>query len=349
MNDEPKPIHDSDRGSGREQAATVLYAAASAQWIHSEQVRWTLLYNFLMASTVLLLAWTAVLASTQPHIAKLIVLSALAGGGFIISLLWIALGLRASGFVDTYREAGMCLEKVVGRGLDTPSGPFVRARLHRDALRRVKFCSRHRVERLASSRRVVYIVPAAFTGIYAVLLLLPFFIESPEASLVLRRLTPRWSRRRCRHLKRRGSARNGWTAEGIGPEINTMGTGSRKLQLARRHLDRVLAAWTEPTDWDDLSLYGFYCLEAALEAAALHFGLRTSKKHWEKVDLAVDLHKKNELPDISDLLRDLNDARKAAAYGDVARPDLDAEDIASQIEQYVDAVAAVVAAENGEE
>lgn len=136
---------------------------------------------------------------------------------------------------------------------------------------------------------------------------------------------------------------------GIGPEINTMGTGSRKLQLARRHLDRVLAAWTEPTDWDDLSLYGFYCLEAALEAAALHFGLRTSKKHWEKVDLAVDLHKKNELPDISDLLRDLNDARKAAAYGDVARPDLDAEDIASQIEQYVDAVAAVVAAENGEE
>lgn len=122
-----------------------------------------------------------------------------------------------------------------------------------------------------------------------------------------------------------------------------MAAGSRKLRLARRHLDRVLSAWTEPTDWDDLSLYGFYCLEAAVEAAALHFGLRISKKHWEKVDVATELHEKKGLPDITDLLCDLNDARKAAAYGDVERPDLDAEDIASQIEQYVEAVAAHVA------
>ncbi len=42
-----------------------------------------------------------------------------------------------------------------------------------------------------------------------------------------------------------------------------------KLELARRHLKRVLAAWDDPTDWDDLSLYGFFCLEAAIEAAAL--------------------------------------------------------------------------------
>lgn len=122
-----------------------------------------------------------------------------------------------------------------------------------------------------------------------------------------------------------------------------MAAGSRKLRLARRHLDRVLSAWTEPTDWDDLSLYGFYCLEAAVEAAALHFGLRTSKKHWEKVDVATELHEKKGLPDITDLLCDLNDARKATAYGDVERPDLDAENIASQIEQYVEAVAAHVA------
>ena len=128
-----------------------------------------------------------------------------------------------------------------------------------------------------------------------------------------------------------------------------MATGSRKLELAKRHLDRVLGAWTEPTDWDDLSLYGFYCLEAAVEAAALHVGLRTSKKHWEKVDLAEDLHNKKGLPQIGDLLRDLNNARKAAAYGDMDRPDLDAEDIASQIEAYVDAVAALIAPEETDE
>src|SRR5436853_312143 len=104
-----------------------------------------------------------------------------------------------------------------------------------------------------------------------------------------------------------------------------MAAGSRKLELAKRHLERVLAAWHEPTDWDDLSLYGFYCLEAAVEAAALHFGLRTSKTHWDKVDVAEKLHKTKGLPGIHELLRDLNQARKAAAYDDVARPDLDAE------------------------
>lgn len=126
-----------------------------------------------------------------------------------------------------------------------------------------------------------------------------------------------------------------------------MALGSRKLAVARRHLNRVQAAWNDPTDWDDLSLYGFYCLEAAVEAAALHFGLRTSRKHWEKVDTASALHKEKGLPDVSDLLRDLNDARKAAAYGDIEVPDLEAESIASQIEDYVDAVAALLSEGNG--
>jgi HEPN domain-containing protein len=117
-----------------------------------------------------------------------------------------------------------------------------------------------------------------------------------------------------------------------------MSRASDKLTLARRHLDRVQSAWDEP-DWDDLALYGFYCLEAAVEAAGLHFGFRTSTKHWEKVDLALRLHRRKGLPDISDLLRELNDARKAAAYGDIELPELDPEDTAIKIEEYVEAVA----------
>ena len=115
-----------------------------------------------------------------------------------------------------------------------------------------------------------------------------------------------------------------------------------KLNLARRHLERVLDAWDTPSDWDDLSLYGFYCLEAAVEAAAVRVGLKTSKKHWEKADVAVELHKKHGLPNIEQLLHDLNDARKSAAYGDVPAPNLNAEDVASEIERYVDAVEALV-------
>ncbi|HMD96507.1 MAG TPA: hypothetical protein VKM93_04135 [Terriglobia bacterium] len=121
-----------------------------------------------------------------------------------------------------------------------------------------------------------------------------------------------------------------------------MSNADAKLKLARRHLERVQAAWDAPTDWDDLSLYGFYCLEAAVEAAALQVGVPTSKKHWEKADIAEELHKNHSLPDIADLLRDLNDARKAAAYGDVPLPSLDAEDVASDIEAHVDAVAKIV-------
>jgi len=115
-----------------------------------------------------------------------------------------------------------------------------------------------------------------------------------------------------------------------------------KLALARHHLKRVLDAWDDPTDWDDLSLYGFYCLEAAVEAAAVCVGIKTSKRHWEKADVARGLHGQHGLPDIEQLLRDLNDARKAAAYGDIPTPDLNAEDVASEIEAYVDAVADLI-------
>ena len=86
----------------------------------------------------------------------------------------------------------------------------------------------------------------------------------------------------------------------------------------------------------------FNCLEAAVEAAAAHVGMRTSKKHWEKADVGEELHKKYGLPDVAQLLHDLNDARKSAAYGDVPAPDLKAEDVASEIERYVEAVAGLV-------
>ncbi len=75
-----------------------------------------------------------------------------------------------------------------------------------------------------------------------------------------------------------------------------------------------------------------------MEGAAIRLGITTSKRHWEKADIADELHEKHGLPDVGKLLRDLNDARKAAAYGDVPSPHLDAEDVASEIERYVDAV-----------
>ena len=89
-----------------------------------------------------------------------------------------------------------------------------------------------------------------------------------------------------------------------------------RLALAKKHLERVLVAWDEPTDWADLSLYGFYCLEASIVAAALKVGMEPSRSHPGKARAARSLQS-HSLPDVADLLSNLNMARKAAAYGDV--------------------------------
>ena len=109
--------------------------------------------------------------------------------------------------------------------------------------------------------------------------------------------------------------------------------------LARRHLARIQP---DPEDLDDLSIYGLYCLEAAVEAAALHVQIKMTKQHWEKANVAQKLHTQHGLPGIYDLLIDLNDSRKAVAYGDVEAPDLDGEDVANEIENYVEAVEELV-------
>lgn len=123
----------------------------------------------------------------------------------------------------------------------------------------------------------------------------------------------------------------------------------KSLSHAKQHLERVLAAWEDPTDWADLTIYGFYCLEASVVAAALHIGLEFKKTHAEKAEIARKLSRSHSLPDVGDFLRVLNDARKAMAYGDVGFPVLNAEDVAIKIEEYVEAVSALLGDEPNEQ
>lgn len=51
------------------------------------------------------------------------------------------------------------------------------------------------------------------------------------------------------------------------------------LHLAKRHLEKVRAAWDELTDWADLAIYGFYCLEQAVLAGATEYVMRGKKQH----------------------------------------------------------------------
>ena len=115
-----------------------------------------------------------------------------------------------------------------------------------------------------------------------------------------------------------------------------------QLQIARDHLERVQTAWYEPTDWSDLTIYGFYALESAVMAAAKHLGWSIAHSHPAKAEAAKRLHDEHGLPEVVSLLRDLNTARKAVAYGDVPRPRLNAEDVAVAVEEYVEEVAALL-------
>lgn len=116
-------------------------------------------------------------------------------------------------------------------------------------------------------------------------------------------------------------------------------TAAEYMKLARAHLARAGSRFG-----GSRRLGGFKHLRAVLprggrHAAARHLGMGVVKSHAAKAEAAMQLARKHKLPDISDLLPDLNTSRKAHAYGDIEAPDLDAEGISAELEEFADAVA----------
>jgi hypothetical protein len=152
--------------------AHVIYQAATSHWTHSEQIRWTLLYNYLMASTILLLAWSTLFGSlhSEVHAHGALLLTAISAAGAFISAVWVLLGIRASGFVAEYHGLGLRLEAHVlqldGAGL---AGPFSAAERYRVEVGRLKWWRPRRVARLARSGIVVSLVPGIFLVLYGYL------------------------------------------------------------------------------------------------------------------------------------------------------------------------------------
>lgn len=119
-----------------------------------------------------------------------------------------------------------------------------------------------------------------------------------------------------------------------------MGIADEKLALACKHLAKVQVAWLDPVDWADLSLYAFFALENAVVAAATHVGVPWKATHPDKVEAARILHSQQSLPEIAELLKELNELRKSESYGDISPPrSYSAEEIATAVENYVEHVA----------
>jgi len=112
-----------------------------------------------------------------------------------------------------------------------------------------------------------------------------------------------------------------------------------RLALAKRELEKAQVAAIDPVDWLDLALYSFFALENAVVAAGELEGIPWKRTHESKIEVAEILHERSGLPDVAELLRELNELRKSESYGEMRPPERrSAEDIVGEVENYVDEI-----------
>ena len=123
------------------------------------------------------------------------------------------------------------------------------------------------------------------------------------------------------------------------------------LKRARKQLERVsIAAWP-PEDCETAVTWAFYAYENCVVAAAEAQGIPWRKQHPNKVAVARQLYENGQVQrDIGDELERLNELRKDVQYGDPGLEllEVDLEDLATELETFVDEVEALLAlADNG--
>lgn len=119
----------------------------------------------------------------------------------------------------------------------------------------------------------------------------------------------------------------------------------KALTRARSQLERVQVAGYAPPDPVEAVTFAFYAYENAVVAAAEVKGIKWTKVHFEKAKLASKLCDDGILAtNVEDRLLWLNDLRKDVAY-DEPGPELeevDLEDLAIELEQFIDEVEEVI-------
>lgn len=161
----------SDNGIENEKKISTAYQAANQHWTHAEQVRWSILYNFLMASSILLLAWSTIY--TNKCSLGTLTLHLFSAVGFLISIMWLMIGSRVNKFIKRYGALGEKLED----GLDLKEyGPFHCGQLIRSEEKTSKSLRNIFINpgSFISSSFIVFFVPLIFAVLYIVLFIISF-------------------------------------------------------------------------------------------------------------------------------------------------------------------------------
>ncbi len=165
----------------------LAYEAVNQHWLHAENIRWTILSNFLTGNSIFILTWVAILSSKAGGEKYLLGLTALAG--LILSLVWVGIEARSSIFINQYSLLGKHLEeklsiKKVGvfnrsialraaqKNLPEKDIPVVEPKITHDELQKTI------EKRLAPvpTYLVVIIIPGVFIVVYIALFIYSVFI-----------------------------------------------------------------------------------------------------------------------------------------------------------------------------
>jgi hypothetical protein len=146
-----------------------LHAAWTQHWAMQASARWTILYNFLVVSTLLILAWAASFGFQGEGWIKKLVLGTFSLIGMLLSIVWVSVAERANLFLSRYREGGQQIEQVLrgeSRFPNNTAGPFETAEHLRSGSKTSWLSIR--------AGHLLIAIPVAFLVIYLILFTVSF-------------------------------------------------------------------------------------------------------------------------------------------------------------------------------
>jgi hypothetical protein len=88
-----------------------LYSASIQLIIHAENTTWTRSSNFLLANSILMLAWATIFSSSLCDQRKAVFLFLLSSLGFVLSFVWAPFSYRSRRYLESFRKTGIALEQ----------------------------------------------------------------------------------------------------------------------------------------------------------------------------------------------------------------------------------------------